>query len=161
MTAEVSAPRSTACAFTQSFGSIFVVVFKKSVLEKETDLWKKSLQTFSKSFLVSFDSFFYLITVLFEWLVLILHKFSILSFLFSCFTDNLEECAGKNWRKRKPFIIWKEVVISSSSDLAKWNMSFWSFYIFWTSEPSKVSHATAFWGIILFHEHSYILFHCN
>lgn len=102
------------------------------------------LQTSSKSSVVSFDSSFYLhVTILSKWLVLILCKFSIISFLFSCFTDSLEECVGKIWRKRKPFIFWKEVVISSSSDLAKWNMSSLISLLFGTSEPPEVLHATA------------------
>lgn len=94
LTAEVSAPHSTACALTQSFSSIFVVVFKQSVLEKEIGLRKESTDFQSPSwFLLMASSIF---SGLCEWLVLILHKFSIISFLFSCFTDSLEEYAGKS-----------------------------------------------------------------
>lgn len=94
LTAEVSAPHNTACALTQSFSSIFVVVFKQLVLEKEIGLRKKSTDFQSPSlFLLMASSIF---SGLCEWLVLILHKFSIISFLFSCFTDSLEEYAGKS-----------------------------------------------------------------
>lgn len=57
-------------------------VFLKLVSEKEVGLRKKSLQALSKSFSVSFASFFYLlVTVLSGWLVLILCKFSVTSCL--------------------------------------------------------------------------------
>lgn len=119
----------------------------------------QSLQTLSKSLVVSFDSSFFLhVTILSKWLVLILCKFSIISFLFSCFTDSLEECVGKIRRKRKPFIFWKEVVISSSSDVEH---EFFDLFLY--LEPLSLRrYGDSFWGIIVvFYDHSCILFHYN
>lgn len=119
------------------------------------------LQTSSKSSVVSFDSSFYLhVTILSKWLVLILCKFSIISFLFSCFTDSLEECVGKIWRKRKPFIFWKEVVIIFWS--SKVEHEFFDLFTIWNFWASRGLACYSFWGIIVvFYDHSCILFHYN